>query len=185
MRIFLFLCGLFSVSSLKPSHLPDGNLKKYISNPNPQEDLIMIGHEKASLISKNWLDNIMTHIISRERNKKFVDYRDNSDLHIIMKINELENYIQENRKPNDYYMAWMPKCIYGSKDVLFLVICQDNINGFCVKRIIQSPFWSPDQIESTQLKLSLEGMSEFVDMSEFYEIDYRYKLAWSTWNINI
>lgn len=179
MRFFYLF--LFTVRALTPGHLPNGKLKKYISSDNPHEDLVMIGHSKASLISKHWLDNILTHLIAREKNKRFISYRDNPDLHIIMKVNELENYIQENRKPNDYYMAWMPKCIYGSKDVLFLVVCQDKTNGFCVKRIIQSPFWSPDQIQSTELKTALESMSQHVDMTDLYYYDPRYELAWSTW----
>jgi hypothetical protein len=179
MRFFYLF--LFAVHALTPGHLPNGNIKKYISSTNPHEDLVMIGYSKASLVSKHWLDNILKHLIAKEKNKQFISYRDNPDLHIIIKINELENYIQENRKPNDYYMAWMPKCIYGSKDVLFLVVCQDKTNGFCVKRIIQSPFWSPDQIQSTELKTALESMSQHVDMTDLYYYDPRYELAWSTW----
>ena len=181
MKLLYFFCGF--CYGLRPSQLPNGKIKKYISSNKPSEDLVMIGHSQASLISKNWLENIMTHIIAREKNKRFISYRDHPDLHIIMKTNELENYIQENRKKNDYYMAWMPKCIYGSKDVLFLVICQDTTAGFCVTRIIQSPFWSPDQIDSVELKKALESMSQHVDMSELYNYDVRYKLAWSTWNL--
>jgi hypothetical protein len=181
MRFFYLF--LFSAYALTPGHLPNGKIKKYVSSPEPYKDLVMIGHSKASLVSKNWMENILTHLIAKEKNKRFISYRDNPDLHIIMKVNELENYIQENRKSNDYYMAWMPKCIYGYKDVLFLVVCQDNMKGLCVKRIIQSPFWSPEQIQSTDLKRALESMSKHVDMSELYENDIRYQLAWSTWNL--
>jgi hypothetical protein len=185
MRLILLFSGFIYVLGLHSGHLPNGNPKIYVSSSNPEEDLFMIGHTKASFISKHWMNDIMTHLISNEKHNRFISYRDNSDLHIINKINELEQYIQENRKPNDYYMAWMPKCVNGSKDILFLVVCQHKTNGFCVKHVIQSPFWSPDQIESTQLKLSLEGMSQYVDMSELYENDIRYKLAWSTWYIEI
>ena len=125
-----------------------------------------------------------TKVEEKERTNIMVEKIEKIDKEdIIKRINELEQYIQENRKPNDYYIAWIPKCVNGSKDILFLVVCQQKKEKFCVKQLIQSPFWSPDQIESTQLKLSLEGMSEYIDMSELYENDIRYKLAWSTWYI--
>lgn len=181
MKILYYLYGLFYINALKPSQLPNGNIRKYISSSKPSEDLVMIGHSKASFISKHWLENILKHLIANEKNKKFIGYKDHPDLHIIMKINELENYIQENRGTNDYYMAWMPKCLYGYKDVLFIVVCQDNTSGFCVKRIIQSPFWSSEQIESIELKNALESMSTHVNMNDLYYSYPRYELAWSTW----
>jgi len=188
MRFFtlftLFLCG----QSLRPSRLPNGKIKKYVSSENRCEDIQVIGHSKASLISKNWLENIMTHMIHQEQKMKkdrSIHFGDNNDLHIIVKINELENYIQEHRHPFDFYLAWMPKCIYGSKDILFLVVCEKTTKSCVVKQVIQSPFWSPEQIESNELRLSLEAFADSnLDLDYLYQNDLRYKLAWATWNLN-
>jgi len=115
------------------------------------------------------------------RDKRY--YNEHPDLHIINRINQLEHYIQENRKQNDYYLAWMPKCKYGSKDVLFLIVCQTTNTGFYVKHVIPSPYWSPDQIGSCELKRALESLNSSIDFTVLYDTDMRYKLAWSTWNI--
>ena len=82
-------------------------------------------------------------------------------------------------------MAWVPKCIYGSKDVLFIVVCE-NVDTRCViKQVIQSPFWSSEQIESNELKLTLEAFANSkLDLDYLYKHDLRYKLAWATWNLS-
>ena len=180
----LFLCG----QSLRPSRLPNGKIKKYVSSEFRPQDIQVIGYAGASIISKNWLENIMAHMIHQEKKMKkdrSIHFGDNNDLHIIVKINELENYIQEHRRPSDFYLAWIPKCVYGSKDVLFIVVCE-NVDTHCViKQVIQSPFWSSEQIESNELKLTLEAFANSkLDLDYLYKHDLRYKLAWATWNLN-
>lgn len=180
MKLYKGLC-LFNVCvhALNPGHLPNGKKKTYVSRNPPHEDLILITSSKASFVSKHWLANIINHMTSRD--KRY--YHEHPDLHIINRINQLENYIQENRKPNDYYLAWIPKCNSGSKDVLFIIVCQSNPSGCYVKHVIQSPYWSPDQIGSCELKRALESLNSSMDFTVLYDTDMRYKLAWSTWNL--
>lgn len=174
---WLYICHLF-VHALNPSHLPNGK-KTYVSRNPPHEDLIVITPSKASFVSKHWLANIINDMMTR--NKHY--YNEHPDLHIIHQINQLEHYIQENRKQNDHYLAWMPKCNSGSKDVLFIIVCQTNKTGCYVKLVIPSPYWSPDQIKSCELKRSLESLNSSMNFTILYDTDIRYKLAWSTWNL--
>uniref|UniRef100_A0A6C0JUD5 Uncharacterized protein n=1 Tax=viral metagenome TaxID=1070528 RepID=A0A6C0JUD5_9ZZZZ len=167
------------VYALNPSHFPNGKKKTYVSRTPPHEDLVLINPSKSSFVSKHWLANIINTMTTRD--KRY--YNEHPDLHIINRINQLEHYIQENRKQNDYYLAWMPKCKYGSKDVLFLIVCQTTNTGFYVKHVIPSPYWSPDQIGSCELKRALESLNSSIDFTVLYDTDMRYKLAWSTWNI--
>ena len=170
--------GLSLINALMPSKLPGGKLKKYISNKNPKEDIIVIDRSRASIISRNWLENILNYEINKKINERTNSM--NHDNHIVMKINELETLIQDN---TEYiYLSWMPKCIYGSKDVLFLIVCQYIDDMFNVKLVIQSPFWSHDQIKSQMLKDALcDYTNNKINLNELYNNDIRYKLSWSTW----
>ena len=167
--LYIFHVG---VHALNPSHT-------YVSRNPPHEDLIVITPSKASFVSKHWLANIINPMTTRDK----CYYNEHPELHIIHRINQLEDCIQENRKPNDYYLAWMPKCNTGSKDVLFLIVCQTISSGCYVKHVVPSPYWSPDQIGSCELKRALESLHSSMDFTVLYGTDMRYKLAWSTWNL--
>ena len=57
-----------------------------------------------------------------------------------------------------------------------------------VEEIVQSPFWDPIHIDSNYLRLALEDLNaqnENVNLvlDQLYENDIRFKLAWSTWNL--
>jgi hypothetical protein len=168
---WLYICHV-GVHALNPSHT-------YVSRNPPHEDLIVITPSKASFVSKHWLANIINPMTTRDK----CYYNEHPELHIIHRINQLEDYIQDNRKPNDYYLAWMPKCNTGSKDVLFLIVCQTISSGCYVKHVVPSPYWSPDQIGSCELKRALESLHSSMDFTVLYGTDMRYKLAWSTWNL--
>ena len=59
-----------------------------------------------------------------------------------------------------------------------------------VKLLIQAPSWNPSQIPSEDLKLSLEDLAnrafgKKLDLSDLYEKNIRYKLAWNNWDKNL
>ena len=168
--------GLMFVNALMPSKLPGGKLKKYIPNNDLKEDIVLIDYLRASIISRNWLENIL-----RYDNYGIVT-NDNHDIHIIMKINDLETLIQDNKEY--VYLSWMPKCVYGSKDILFIIVCEHVNDLFNIKLVIQSPFWSHDQIKSQMLKDALcNYTNNKINLNELYDNDIRYKLSWSTWSL--
>jgi hypothetical protein len=171
------------VHGLKPYHMSDGRIRKYLPNLiNPEKDIVNIGYSKTSFITKHWLINIIQNDILNTQ-------IENEDTHIIQKINDIENYIQHNRKVNDVYLAWMPKCVYGTKDVLFIIVGEYVLKKdiFVIKEVIQSPFWCSEQIDSSELKKSLCVYSkEYVtDLTYLYDNDFRYKLAWNIWNYTL
>lgn len=168
---FMFVC----VSAIKPNNLPSGQPKKYWSNKkNKAYDLKTISYSHASVITKHWLNNILNF-------KKICK----EDEHIVERINKLEAYIQEHRSFTDMYLAWMPQGVM--KDVLFIVVNKiDPFNkNVKVMMVIQSPLWEPTQIESEELKESLEALAastnSTLDLSYLYQTDSRYKLAWKNW----
>jgi hypothetical protein len=167
--ILLFIPSLFTFGLIIP--------KKYKSSINPIDDLVQIDIAKVSMISNNWMHNII------QINDDFKSI--NSELKhlpIIFKINKLEQSFQEERTPNDIYYAWMPVSYYGPKDILFIITCQYINNKHVIKQVIQSPFWYSEQIESIELKKTLETL-ENLDLNFFYENDIRYKFSWVNWNL--
>ena len=180
----LYIIMLTRVYSLSPGRLPNGKIKTYKMNKNePYKDLTYINPSIASLITRNWLENILTYMVeSKKENLNLNDLNENPDIHIIQKINKLEQYIQEQRYI--YCFSWMPECHYGNKDVLFIIICMKINGGYTILDLIQSPFWSPEQIESTYLKETLFSLDKSINLEKLYESDLRYKLSWSTWNLN-
>lgn len=175
MKFYFFF--LYSVLALEPNRLPNGNLKKYISRKNRLNDLIELNKGQASIISKNWMANIMI------RKKEILSiHQEISDLHILSKVDELECILQEDNQNNIYY-AWSPKCIYNYKDVLFLITIEKKKKKQIIKQVLQSPFWTPEQIESIELKKTLDKL-DYIHYNTLYEKDSRYKLAWFLWYLN-
>jgi len=70
-RLPFFLVLYFSpiVGGLTPSRLPNGKLRTFISSIPPSKDLYKINYSQASLITKNWLQNIVVASVEKERNK--------------------------------------------------------------------------------------------------------------------
>tara|TARA_B100001093_G_scaffold276480_1_gene264210 strand:- start:4753 stop:5508 length:756 start_codon:yes stop_codon:yes gene_type:complete len=206
-RLPFFLVLYFSpiVGGLTPSRLPNGKLRTFISSIPPSKDLYKINYSQASLITKNWLQNIVVASVEKERNKlekrvknKSKDKRISSglfemeDAHIVTSINQLEGYIQQHRSPQDIYMCWKPKSNEGIESVLFIVVAEvDKENKkFSIKQLVPSPFWSPEQIESNELKKALIHMNDVnncteIDMNHLYQNDLRYRLAWATWKLDL
>tara|TARA_B110000483_G_scaffold133952_1_gene160321 strand:+ start:788 stop:1330 length:543 start_codon:yes stop_codon:yes gene_type:complete len=176
MKIIFILC-IFRTLALIPSKLPNGNIKKYIPQTNINNEIVVVEPRVVSLISWNWMANILNY---NSLNNE--DLYSSPDLHIITKINELEGLYQDE---NEYvYIVWMPKCIYGSSDILFIIVCKLKEEEYNVLLVIQSPFWCPEQIESFKLKDALFNFTNnHIDLKELYDNDLRYKLSWSTWNL--
>lgn len=200
------LFPLFCIGfALMPNKTPDGNIRKYLSSVPAHKDLRKISSSQASLISKNWLENIVVTIFQKERKKLDDNIKrkikpfdmskglfELEDAHIVTSINQLEDYIQNHRQETDIYMCWKPKSIQGIESILFLVVAEiDKENQiFSVKQLVQSPFWSPEQISSSKLKDALINMNQVnnctkIDMSYLYQHNLRYKLAWATWSLEI
>ena len=185
MKFYLWYSILLTtVYSLTPGKLPNGKIKTYKMNKNePEKDLVYINKHTASIISRNWLENILTYMVeTKKENLNLKHLTENPDIHIIQKINKLEQYIQEQK--DIYCFSWMPKCHYGNKDVLFIIICLKINGGYTILDLIQSPFWSPEQIESINLKKSLISLDNSINLEKLFESDLRFKLSWSTWNLN-
>ena len=214
MRTRSLIFWLFSASSLhylfslSPGRLPNGKLRTYRSSIPPSKDLYKISSAQASLISKNWLQNIVVTIFQQQRNnleKKIKNKKNNQenkiissglfeleDAHIVTSINQLEGYINTHRSEKDIYMCWKPRSNEGIQSVLFIIVAEiDKENKkFIIKQLVPSPTWTPEQIESNQLKLALIDMNDInncteLDMNYLYQHDLRYRLAWATWNLGL
>ena len=198
------LCYLMCLtSSLMPKRLPNGKPYKYTANIQDRtSDLKVIKPGQASLISRNWLQNIVADLVNRE-NKKLVNqvFTDTGvyeydELHIVSNINKLETYIQESYQQNGkeqghMFLAWMPKGVYGREEALFIIVVEiHKINKeFIIKHVVQSPYWEPEQIDSNELRLALIDQNErnnctTINLEYLYDQDLRFKLAWATWNLN-
>ena len=89
-------------------------------------------------------------------------------------------------------MCWKPKSNEGIQSVLFIIVAEvDKENKkFSIKQLVPSPFWSPEQIESNELKKALIDMNDInncteIDMNYLYQHDLRYRLAWATWRLDL
>ena len=69
LSFFILLFFSYMGSSLTPGRLPNGKLKTFISSIPPSKDLHKINYSQASLITKNWLQNIVVASVQREKNK--------------------------------------------------------------------------------------------------------------------
>ena len=76
----------------------------------------------------------------------------------------------------------MPRGLYGTKEVLYLIEIEKNDSNLNVKRLIQSPFWNSEQINSKKLKKSLliYGIKNKMNINFdiLYLNDIRHKLSW-------
>ena len=204
MRLLLLLLNSLHISvSLKPHQFPNGKLIKFTSDIiSPRNDLIKIEPGKASIITRNWLENIILEVMNNEKhdnlkNKNFKKKNifEYDNLHIVSNINQLEGHIQETfntPKDNhlDLFLAWYPQGNHGRKEILFIIFLTLNLEQreLVVKEIVQSPFWDPIHIDSSYLKLALEDLNAqnkniTLVLDQLYENDIRFKLAWSTWNL--
>lgn len=204
LRVLLIVFLIVKTNSLIPKRLPNGKPLLYEANKlNPSSDLKIINPGQASIITRNWLQNIVVEMVQRE-NKNLVhqDFSkkglyDYDDLHIVMNINKLESYIQESyelsrKKTPHLFMAWMPRGVYGRNDTLFIIVATIDAEKkeFGIRHMVQSPFWDPEQIDSDKLRLALLDQNEknnctTINLEYLYEHDLRYKLAWATWNLHI
>jgi hypothetical protein len=189
--------------ALMPKRLPNGKPYKYTANiQDRSNDLKVIKPSQASLISRNWLQNIVADLFNRE-NKKLINKEftktgvyNYDELHIVTSINRLESYIQESynvkgKEKARMFLAWKPKGVYGREEALFIIVVEiaAKEQEFIIKHLVQSPFWDQDQIDSNELRLALIDQNERnnctkINLDYVYEQDLRYKLAWATWNLN-
>ena len=195
---------LYFVNSLKPHHFPNGFLINFTPNVNsPKEDLIYLEHRKASIITVNWMTNIMHEAANKKicktgefknefKSKNIVNYE---NLNIVAEINKLINEEQIHdymlKKNNTFLLGWSPLGSHGRCEILSIIYCNiDNKERkIKVNQLIQSPFWSPHAISSINLQKSLEDLGESIDgytvcFNELYVKDLRYKLGWSTWKLD-
>ena len=147
--ILLCICLPFG-STLMPKKLPNGRPRTFMPNlENPREDLQVISAGTASLITKNWLQNILIDVMCHRRSKQLNTLGEflYDDLHIVSCIQELQTDIEQSQKklsnswgdivntdeeksqinhtessPRLLYFAWKPKSVQGFNEVLFLVI---------------------------------------------------------------
>lgn len=201
-RGLLISLSVLLSDGLTPKRLPNGKIIKFKSNfKHPESDLKIITPGSASIISRNWLQNIVVDVFSKEnsklKNNQFSDTSifDYDDLHIVTGINKLESYIQESYEKNEgkktLFMAWSPKGEHGRTEVLFIIVVQIHLSNreFIIRHLIQSPFWDPSQIDSNELKKALVAQNTLnnctqINLEYLYDNDLRYKLAWAVWGLN-
>lgn len=84
-----------------PKKLPDGSSRKFIPNvKEPRKDITVVSAGTASLISKNWMQNILLDVMCRRRSRNLTKTGEfvYDDLHIMSAIQELQNDIEESQK---------------------------------------------------------------------------------------
>jgi hypothetical protein len=202
-KSLLILIIFNSVKSLIPHHLPSGQLIKFKPNLNaPRSDLIFLEPKKASIVTTNWMTNIMHHrsneVIKKEdindfKNRDILNY---DHLNVVAEITTLLNKecnLQDDKlnSSKSLLLGWYPMGNHGRNEILFIIYCKINsdLKQLNILQLIQSPFWSPNSIESSYLKWSLEDLCRSIDnyslnLEQIYVKDLRYKLAWSTWNLD-
>ena len=200
--IVIFVTLVTNILGLMPKKLPNGKLLKFEANQKSLiNDLQNIKPGQASLITRNWLENIVLDITNKKNNKDrnlkknyFFEY---DDLHIVSSINKLESYIQESYNKNEgdssyLFLAWTPMGIHGRTETLFIILVKLFIKEkiFSIEHLVQSPYWIPEQINSNILKESLilqnkENNCTSINFDNLYNNNIRYKLSWDTWNLDL
>jgi hypothetical protein len=173
MRLLALCLVCFNALALQPGKLPNGQLRRFRVNEDlPCSDLKAVEADEAIMIMKHWKNNIM---VQPSLNKE--------DKHILERIYTLEKFINENDDPRFIYLIWVPEGIIY--EVLFLVMVLVTKECFIVSFLVQSPYWDSSQIESTELKRTLEHLSsqtqKNIYFTELYKNDVRFKLAWKDW----
>tara|TARA_B100001093_G_C26827871_1_gene1014839 strand:+ start:994 stop:1587 length:594 start_codon:yes stop_codon:yes gene_type:complete len=186
-NFLLFFCLFKEINTLKPPKLPSGKDKKFYFNKSKRnEDLKIISPANVNLLTKHWLNNILS--CSKEIYPE--------DKYIVQQIDLINEYIKSytkklytntnNDNVKNINIAWCPKGYY--KEIIFIVIgeilLQERI--LLIKYVIHSPFWDTSQIDSVNLKYALEDLINDIDdlqldLSYIYENDERYKLFWLDW----
>jgi hypothetical protein len=176
-----------------PKKMPNGEGRRFLPNLDaPREDLQLISAGSASLISRNWMQNILLDVMTQKRTKGLSSVGEFAydDLHIMSAIQELQKDIEFSQKKlskswtdvinvvddNALYFAWKPRSREGINEVLFIVIVsvvkeEDVESGderrmeyyLDVQSVIQSPFWDEDQIPSIYLKKSLIDQNDYTN----------------------
>lgn len=129
------------------------------------------------------------------------------DEHLVEQVNRLETFVQANVQtdvPDEaerYYYLWMPPEArdqpraeqeqdgYVHSEPLFIAATTLDRHRNCMmlNLLVQSPFWSPEQVSSTHLRSSLQAKAASfnktctLDMTDLFRLDVRYKLEWSGW----
>lgn len=204
--IIFNIFNLLFVSSLLPKRLPNGNIVKFTPNKNdPTKDLLLVTPGKASIITKNWLNNIIMDIFNSPSNvrengfnkKGLFEY---DELHIVQNINKLEEFISstytQNYKENEntisknIFLVWNPIGNNGKRDELFIIGVQIHLKNkeFIIKHLIQSPYWDPIQIDSIELKKALiiqnkKNNCTKINFDYLFENSNRFKYSWQIWEL--
>ena len=158
-------------------------------------DITKLTSTQALFISKGWLNNVVSDTLMNKL-EKGVDLKENAiklfdldDSYLIKSINKLEDFIQENRSDNILYLCWSPK-IKKSRPILSLIVAKIDKDILNVKHVVQSPSWDPQKIGSCKLRDALVSTTQKyncqdINLESLYKNDLRYKLDWSTWNLEL
>ena len=200
--LVMLISSLTGSFGLYPHRFPDGRLVRFIPNiESPRDDLIHLEPRKVSIVTANWLQNIM--IDANRRNIPEININENylpwleyfnvkDNLHTVHNINNLTKMMHDKSHNDDIklFLGWYPKGQHGRNEILYIIICKLLINEkqLNVETLIQSPFWDPRAIKTEHLKNALVDLNYITDnqkmsisLEKLYERDFRYKLEWSTW----
>ena len=189
-------CGGCGVWGLMPKKMPNGGARKFLPNvEEPRRDLLLISAGSVSLITKNWMQNILLDVMTRRRAKEFTSVGEfvYDDLHIMSAIQQLQKEIDFSQKKssktwsdvmnvvdsNALYFAWKPQSREGFNEVLFIVVAtvveevyesgsesEGEVHYYLdIKNVIQSPFWDEEQIPSIYLKQSLIDQNTYTNQT--------------------
>ena len=195
--IFLFLANSLLINKqysknkqICYANKKDDELEKIFDyQPEPDNDLFRITPASASMLSKAWLEILMIqHPLELQfsSDNKYSRRLDGPD-YLYTSINKLESYLSTHRTGADAYFVWSPKPRGGTREALF-IICTEIVEKdekmiFNVNKLVQSPGWSPDLIDTAVLK---KGLYEVYDKTNCTSInfenlrdsDIRYYMSW-------
>ena len=175
MRIWSFVLIYTGACALQPSRLPNGQLLRFRSNVFAScLDLKAIESYESNIITNYWTENINVYQTGNREDKHILDH-----------IDEFNRLFKNNPDPRYVHLIWVPPGM--SQEILFYVLVRvDNITEtLSVCMLIQSPFWDSTQIESIELKYALEDLAvkskKVLDLTQLYDNDVRFRLAWNEW----
>lgn len=148
------------------------------SNVSPNMDLLQVSLPEASMITQTWYAKVTQSVkcIRKE------------DEHIVTQINRFETSIQKEIEEERIFYIWTPPEQNGHCDVLFVVMITLHLsrNEMVVDLVVQSPFWSSEQIDSIHLRTCIESKVRVrethlkLNMEPLFVNDPRYRLEWSS-----
>lgn len=169
---------------------------RYLPSVPPSNDIKLLDLKQTTDISAEWTKDIVNDIMNDK--KKYNNSNNNNiissglyeveNINCINDISILQKYFHNYNQSNNLFLGWAPRTKNIPAEILYIIVAEHNItnNHFCIKHLVQSPYWDSNQIESIYLKIALLTIVQIknytaLNLSELYKKNIRYYLAWETW----